>query len=107
MLTIEDVVALCEEGVGICFRRKPHPESVSGEWDPARLEINIYKRQISSDYEFGLTILHEFIHARNDLLSDMADDDEEVEREAVLTYDNDNAVLDFITNLYRIRKPRK
>jgi hypothetical protein len=104
MLSKKDIMALYYDGVELKFRRKKHPRGLKGDHDPSASEINIYTANIVSEYERDITILHEFIHARNDRKDFFDENDEgceKVEREAKQTYRNRPYVLGLIKELYK------
>ena len=109
MLTIHQLVKLYEEGVNIHFKEKPSPKGFKGEYDPSSLEILIYTPAIESKSDEDLTILHEFVHARDDIYSskiayiqDTIQYEQETEQEALKTYKKRPYLLDFIMQLYFI-----
>ena len=103
MLTIDHVIQLCEDGVGICFKRKPHPLGFKGEWDVSTLGIYIFVPHCNSLADRDITLIHEFIHARNDLIFDNENPDMDIENEALETYMQTQGVLDSIKELYSIK----
>ncbi len=105
MLSKTDILTLYYNGTEIKFRRKKHPRELKGDHDPSASEINIYTAHIASEYERDITILHEFIHARNDHKGFFDETDEgcmKVEKEAKQTYRQRPYVLALIKELYRI-----
>lgn len=104
MLTKKDVLRLYDEGLEIKFRRKRNPEKLKGDYDPASQQINIYLPHIASGQERDITILHEFIHARDDgkIVVSKNSCSAGVEREAIRTYTNRPYVLALIKELYNI-----
>ena len=105
MLTIKQIIKMYEEGVEMHFSRAHVPPDFKGEYDPARQRIIIYTRSIVSPIDRDLTILHEHIHARDDVKSFRAhsssDEEQAVEREAKETYLRRNYLLDFIRSFNR------
>jgi hypothetical protein len=102
MLTIEQVIRCVEEGISIEFK-KSGPKGIKGEYDPSTQRISIYVNNLGSPMDMGLTILHEFIHARDDIGSARGECAEsKVEREAMLTYRNAPHVIRFIRQIYQI-----
>ena len=96
----------------ISFKRKQHPAGFKGEYDPGSLEVIVYLPQIESRSDKDITILHEFVHARDDVKAARQDKlrrgadnelEDAVEKEAVETYQKRAYVLEFIKQLYRIR----
>lgn len=105
MLSKKDVMMLYYDGLEIKFRRKRHPRGLKGDHDPSASEINIYTSHITSEYERDITILHEFIHARNDhkgFLDDADEGCEQVEEEAKETYRQRPYVIALVKELYKI-----
>jgi len=105
MLTINQIVAVYESGVDVSIRKKNNP-SIKGEYDPSTLEINLFPENNASSEDFEITILHEFIHARDDVRSARNSFSPElnVENEAKETYFKKRYVLDFIKLLYRLKR---
>lgn len=108
MLTIHQLVKIYEEGVNIHFKEKPSPKGFKGEYDPSSLEILIYTPAIESKSDGDLTILHEFVHARDDVYSskivyiqDIIQYEQETEQEALKTYKKKPYIIDFILQIYR------
>lgn len=66
MLSKNNVIQLYNDGLVIRWRRKKHPQQLKGEFDPAAFEVNIYTKHLLSEHDRDLTLLHEFIHARDD-----------------------------------------
>ena len=104
MLSKKDVLTLYDEGLEIKFRRKPHPDKLRGEYNPGAFQVNIYSPAITSGRERDLTILHEFIHARDDRQGTVNEHAcrAGVEDEARKTFDKRPEVLMLIKELYRI-----
>ena len=106
MLSVEQVIKLCEEDVRIRFRRKPRSDKLKGEYDPEDNEISVYLKNIDSKEERDITILHEFIHARDIWIKNLdttGSCSERVEREATETYKKRPEVLAFIKEMYKIK----
>ena len=106
MLTIEDIKRVCEEGITLRFKRKPAPDRRKGEFDPLTLEAKVFLPDQESREDRDITILHEFIHARDNIGGHRYYRDRKgynVEREAANTYKYRPYVLQFIKQLYRIR----
>ncbi len=68
MLTEEDVLQLYKEGVVLRLHRKRHSEGLWGCYNPETLEANAYLTDIPSQQDLYETIVHELIHARDDVL---------------------------------------
>ena len=109
MLTIADIKQVYKKGVTLKFKRKPIPPDSNrfkGEFDPSTLEIKIYLSYQESKKDKELTILHEFVHARDDIKGHRYYRERRhssVERETINTYHHRYYVLQFIKQLYRIR----
>ncbi|MBU2589506.1 MAG: hypothetical protein KKF52_03320 [Nanoarchaeota archaeon] len=117
MLTIEEVVELYEkEGLVIIFKqinKKFGPKTLAGEYNTENNlnnstkppEIIIYQKMIENQKDLEITLLHEFIHARNDLILELdKENDTEVEKEAVETYKKSPEVIEFIKDFYCLKK---
>ena len=102
MLSIDHVIQLCEEGVDVNVKRKPHPLGFKGEWDVSTLSIYIFKPNCNSLADRDITLIHEFIHARDDLIFDNENPDMDTENEALKTYIQAQTV-EFIKELYSIK----
>mgnify|MGYP001577747382 CR=1 FL=1 len=108
MLTKKDISRIYNKGVSLRFRRKFTSER--GDYDPSNLEINIYLySHNSSQGDMDITILHEFIHARDDVLvksfreKNLSEKEleERVEDEAIQTYEKNPGIIKFIREVYR------
>jgi hypothetical protein len=105
MLTIKEIIQLYRHGLEVRLRRKKHPKSLKGYYDPSHFEINIFLPDLVSEFDFGVTLLHEFVHARDDRKSGQDDSDESgerVEAEARETHDKRSYILELIKELYNI-----
>ena len=118
MLTIDQIVKVSEKGVNVLFKDTPSHFGYKGIYEPGSHRIIIYKQAIESPYDLCITLLHEFVHARDDILyshifftntqgrvsdiSDAFEYEEATEQEAINTYKENSDVLDLIKELYRI-----
>ena len=118
MLTIDHIAKISEGGVNVFFKETQNKFGYKGLYEPLSRKIIIYNQTISSPYDLNITLLHEFVHARDDILyshifftnsqgrlSDISDPleyEEATEKEALSTYKNNPDVLYFIKNLYKI-----
>lgn len=102
MLTKKEVTELYQDGLEVRLRRKRHPEKLKGDYDPSHFEISIFLADLASEFEFGITLLHEFIHARDERKGVLDINDETVEAEARKTNDKRPHILEFIKDLYHI-----
>ncbi|MBI2671849.1 hypothetical protein HYX16_02855 [Candidatus Woesearchaeota archaeon] len=104
MLTIRQIIKLCEDGVDITFK-KTRQKSLKGEYSDQALEIIIYMDNIGSEYDLDITILHEFIHARDYTKPERYHDRSEkhIDEEALRTYNKRPYVLKFIKELYELK----
>jgi len=102
MLDISHIVKLYRNGLDL-YVKKFHNLGFKGEFDPSQLAIFIYSFNLESDYDRDITILHEFIHARNDILYDRWDRDDNVEKEAICAYNKSQSILTFIKELYNLK----
>lgn len=102
MLTKKDIIQLYQDGLEVKLRRKKHPAKLKGDYDPSHFEISIFLPELVSEFEFGITILHEFIHARDERKGVQDKKDEKVEEEARATNDRRPHVLELIKDLYQI-----
>jgi len=104
MLTIDDVVRLYgDKDVETCLRRKSHPLKLKGQLSEGEGlgMVNVYEPQIESQQDYDRTVLHEFVHARDTIILDITSrDDNEVENEALQTYEKAPEVLGMIKQLY-------
>jgi hypothetical protein len=104
MLTKKEVIQLYQDGLEVKLRRKRHPEKLKGDYDPSQFEISIFLPELVSEFEFGVTLLHEFIHARDERKDVLDKNDEKVEVEARATNEKRPHILEFIKDLYHIGK---
>ena len=102
MLTRKEVTQLYRDGLEVRLRRKRHPQKLKGDYDPSRFEISVFLADLASEFEFGITLLHEFIHARDERRGVLDKNDETVEAEARKTSDKRPHILEFIKDLYHI-----
>lgn len=109
MLTKNNVIQLYNDGLVIRRHRKKHPQQLKGEYDPEGFEVNIYAQHLLSEHDRDMTLLHEFIHARDDRrgLPNTRPCSPRVEREAEATYRRRPGVLALIKELYGIRSGRR
>lgn len=104
MLTKNNVIQLYNDGLAIRWRRKKHPQQLKGEYDPICFEINIYTQHLLSEHDRDMTLLHEFVHARDDRkgLPNNRTCSPRVEREAEATFQRRPGVLALVKELYGI-----
>lgn len=106
MLSIDDIKELHKSGVKVIMRKKcPHPEKPQGEYKPYTENIILYPGNIESELERDINLLHEFIHARDDIILGFEYDDDcrdGVNPEANKTYCLRPYVLGYIKKLYKI-----
>ena len=119
MLTIKQIIKLSEESLEVKLKKKVLPELsyVKGEYDPSEKIIIVYLPNVESEEDFNLTLLHEFVHARDDLISGFVQEENHsvidylfelsVESEAVETYENRPEIIDLIKDLYEIKDSKK
>ena len=107
MLTIPQVVELYREGLQIRILRRPHRDGLKGQYDPDGLEAKIFLPAIESPRDLDLTLLHEVLHARDQIRAARSPEtnqiEDEVEREAQIIYQRTPYVLIFLKWLYHIR----
>ncbi len=97
MLKIEDVVKLYEfVDIKLNYFKQEHCCKAFFEGRTVR----VFMKNIDSEKDLELTLIHELIHARNWYLLDVEDDEDEVEDEAVVTYNNNHEIVKFIKQLY-------
>jgi len=105
MLTIDQVIKIYEEGFDLLLKGVSR-SGLKGELDPGTLEINIYQSNVDSEYDRDITILHEFIHARDEILPrDPLVDCSLVDMEAMQTYEENPHVLQYIKELFEVGSP--
>ena len=103
MLTINQVNKIYQEGFNVRFKRNPH-SAFKGEIDSGTLEILIYEANTESRYDKDITILHEFIHARDEVKSIHSSVRcSGIDKEAIWTYNNRPHVVQYIKELYGIK----
>ena len=105
MLTIEEIRKIRKRGVTLRYSRSKK-EKIKGEYIHDNLEVIIYKSNIISSYDNEMTILHEFVHARDYISGYRYGQSRKhysVEREARRTYSNRSDVLQYIKKIYKIR----
>lgn len=76
MLTEEDVLRMCDEfGVIVHLHKGRHPKRIWGFYNPDTFEANVYLSDIPSEHDLYETVVHELIHARDDLLEYLKTED--------------------------------
>ena len=109
MLSKSAVRMAYEKGLETRLSIRLHPQGNRGLYDPQTKRIFVYLSAISSWYDFYITLLHEFIHARDDLIrsiSDFKSTEARVDQEARKTYQKRPKTLELIIELYNLRKRR-
>lgn len=101
MLNIPQIIELYKEGLDLHIKRS-HPLNLKGEFDPSQMEIFIYSYNLESDYDRNITILHEFIHARDDIIYGKLRIEDNVEKEAIDTYNRFPLLLELIGEIWAI-----
>lgn len=110
MLTISKIKKIYRHGIDVRFRRSPHPLGWKGEYLGSTLDVIVYLPALESKRDLDLTLLHEFVHADDDIsssrLPNLSDDedDERAESEAIEAYERRPKVLEFIKQLYNIER---
>ena len=109
MLTIHQIMRIHQEGIELRFSRKKVMKELKGEYDPSEQEMLVYIRNIESLLELDITLLHECIHARDDVRGKRSflfdnQEDSEVEHEALLTYTKKPEVLAFLKDIYQVKR---
>ena len=118
MLTINHIDKVLRKGVELSLENTANPLGYKGVYEPGLQKITIYNKAISSLYDFDITLLHEFVHARDDILysyifftdkqgrvsdiSDVIEYEQATELEAILTYDHNSDALNYIKEFYKI-----
>lgn len=104
MLTIKQVERIYEEGIIIRFVKRWQSSRQKGTFNPETLEVKVYLSSINSPEDRDTTILHELIHARDDITGRRSAGicSPSVENEAVQTYRRKPQVLDYVKQLYGI-----
>lgn len=120
MLTIEQIIKLHDSGVTINF--SDEPSEMKGCYDPSTTDITIFSNSLESEEDYCITLLHEFIHAKDDLFYDNKDISDhlsglvssnpyngnrsvyerDTEEEALTVYNKMPHILDFIKKIYEL-----
>ena len=107
MLTLNQVIKLYEDGLEIKFENRWKKDGRKGDYNPPELEVLIYKLNIESIIDRDITILHELIHARDEIKGkryrNKTQDEKQVEKEARETYRKNPYIIKFIKDLYKIK----
>lgn len=105
MLTIPQVNKLYQAGV-VPYLLATCGDDSRGMYYPESKRINIYPNNHASQRDLEETILHEFLHARNDIAGKecVKSDEEQVETEACLTWKHNHEVCRHILALYALEK---
>jgi len=98
MLTINNILELYNKGVDIIITNKPSDDA--GEWDLSSLCVFLYKKNIKSKEEVYLTLIHELMHARDDLIFNRPIDETRAEKEAIKTYFKRPYITELLKDLY-------
>ena len=123
MLSISQILKLYDYQVSVKFRKKPRELKMErfevdcfemkAEFNNESLEIILYAPFNKTEYERDMSLLHEFIHARDDLLKGYGNlrghtraeyrECADVELEALETYKKRPYILEMIKDLYQIK----
>ena len=112
MLNIEQLVKLHDSGLSVELSDEITP--LKGLYDPSFFHIKLFEESLSSKKDRDLTILHEFIHARDDFFNgnlskvvsnnpysgDKDNYELATENEAKEVYDNKPVVLNYIKKFF-------
>ena len=108
MLTIHQIIGLAENiDIEIINKRSPH--FVFGVYEPDNFLVKIFLPDIKDRENFNLTLVHELIHARDDVLANRSliegenDYEKSVEDEAKKTYAKHPEYIKFIRELFHIK----
>ena len=109
MLNINEIIKT-QQGLDIFLKKELDSEGFKGLYDPDRQKITIFYSNIQDNKDRDLTLLHEFIHARDDIcysniyyIKDIIDYETSTENEAVKTYKEKPYILNLIKELYNIK----
>ena len=112
ILKIEEILELAKNGYEIKIKKRQNKNISNynkycyGMYFPDKKLTEIYKKNISDELNYNLTIIHETIHAKEDLIFDFNRFITEWHTELAthLTYIQNREVLNFIKELYKIEK---
>lgn len=107
MLTIEDLVEIAEKNVSLNLDEVISPDGFKGLYDPSNKTISIYLSNLESEFDKNITLLHEFIHARDDVLTSniyyirgIEEYEIMTEKEALRTFESNHLIIPFLRRLY-------
>lgn len=102
MLTIDQINRIYREGFDILLKGNSH-RGLKGEIDPAALEILIYLANAESEYDRDITLLHELIHAREEIDPTYTPlECHRIDEEAIRTYEQKPHILQYVKELYEL-----
>jgi hypothetical protein len=102
MLTVDDFIKVYQHAVDLHLKEKPHKSSRRGVWREDYWKVLVYIPAHDNLDDLYKTIIHEFIHARNDLVTpEMSDLEEDVEAECIETFIKNPEVIDYIKECYQ------
>jgi len=106
ILTIDEVIEMYSLGLEVKISNKNIESSLQGMYFPDKLKSIIYKNNIPNEHIYDITILHETIHAKEELLDNKPNFISEwhTELSAQINYIENNGILEFIKELYNIKK---
>ena len=110
MLNINEIIKT-QQRLDIFLKKDLDLEGFKGLYNPDKQKITIFYSNIQDKKDMDLTLLHEFIHARDDIcyskiyyIKDIIDYETSTENEAIETYQEKPHILKLIKDLYNIKK---
>ena len=120
MLTIEQIIKIHDSGVTVNF--SDETSEMKGCYDPSTTKITIFSNSLNSEKDYHITLLHEFIHAKDDLFYDNKEINDhlsgvvsnnpyngnksfyerDTEKESLTVYNNMSYILAFIKKIYEL-----
>ncbi|MEK6883138.1 MAG: hypothetical protein AABY22_26165 [Nanoarchaeota archaeon] len=114
MLTLEQIAKLHEQGLQLTFRKRAEKYKIKGAYwerfNRLKPRIAIYAESVRNKKERDIVLLHEFIHARDDLIprfrrmykgEKRREEERRVDNEAYQTYIRRYYIINFIKRLYK------
>jgi len=109
MLKIKDILKL-RDGLELILKREITSEEFKGLYEPDSKRIIIFYSNIKNKKDMDLTLLHEFVHARDHIcysniryISDIGNYEKSTEKEAIKTYIKKPHILRLIKDIYNIK----
>jgi len=109
MLKVKEIIKL-QKGLELLLKKEISLRKFKGLYEPDKKRIIIFYSNINNKKDLDLTLLHEFVHARDDIcysniyyINDIGDYEKSTEKEAIKTYNKKPHILKLIKDIYDIK----